>query len=430
MKRMKPRVTRRGPMTQVGVSIQTRRLLPLVLATMASQALLVILAPTIVEVGREFGVSVGAIGQSRSLLAGASILSSLAIAPFLDRLGIRPLLSWGAVLAIMGSAGAALSPSLTVFLSVHALIGVSFSCLLSAGFAGVAKFPREEQAWTMSYVVGANALAWIVVNPLAGVLTDAFSWRAAYAVPAAIALCVLVSARFAPDGSTTGAPGVGRGLRYVIADRSARYWLVAEAIAFFAWGANLTFTGAFFIERYGIRESTVGLLLALGAAMFFMASVRGAPLLRHLPRPRLIATTALLTGAMIALQFNAHEMLWIALLAWLLGAVAGGIRSSVSPSLGLAQLPDQPGSMMAARTAANQIGYLLGGLFGGAALVWSDYGALGLVLGTAMILVAALILRVNDPLAQELLGVDKPSVSTGSETHSLQADHRTEVANR
>jgi predicted MFS family arabinose efflux permease len=123
-------------------------------------------------------------------------------------------------------------------------------------------------------------------------------------------------------------------------------------------------------------------------------------------------------------------VIWIALLAWLLGAVAGGIRSSVSPSLGLAQLPDQPGSMMAARTAANQIGYLLGGLFGGAALVWSDYGALGLVLGTAMILVAALILRVNDPLAQELLGVDKPSVSTGSETHSLQADHRTEVANR
>jgi predicted MFS family arabinose efflux permease len=164
-------------MTQVGVSTRTRRLLPLVLATMASQALLVVLAPTIVEVGHEFGLSVGVVGQSRSVLAGASILSSLAIAPFLDRLGIRPLLAWGAVLAIMGSAGAALSHSLTVFLSVHALIGVSFACLLSAGFAGVAKFPREEQAWAMGYVVGANALAWIVVNPLAGAITDALSWR-------------------------------------------------------------------------------------------------------------------------------------------------------------------------------------------------------------------------------------------------------------
>ena len=173
------------------------------------------------------------------------------------------------------------------------------------------------------------------------------------------------------------------------------------------------FTGAFFIERYGVEESTVGLLLALGAAMFFISSVRGAPLLLHLPRPPLIAAAALLVGAMIALQFNAHDVIWISLLAWLLGAVAGGIRSSISPTLGLAQLPDQPGSMMAARTAANQIGYLFVGLFGGVTLVWSDYGALGLALGAAMILVAALILRVNDPLAQELQEIDKPAVSTG-----------------
>lgn len=394
---------------------RTRRLLPLILATMASQALLVVLAPTIVEVGREFGVSVGVVGQSRSVLAGASILSSLAIAPFLDRLGIRPLLLWGALLAIVGSVGAALSPSLTVFVSVHVLIGVGFACLLSAGFAGIAAFPREDRAWAMGYVVGANALAWIAVNPLAGVLTDTLSWRTAYTLPVAIALCVLVLARSAPAGSPTGAPGVGRGLRYVIADRSARRWLVAEAIAFFAWGANLTFTGAFFIERYGIAESTVGLLLALGAAMFFISSVRGAPLVRHFPRPPLIAAAALVTGAMIALQFNAQSMLWIAVMAWLLGAVAAGIRSSVSPALGLAQLPDQPGSMMAARTATVQMGYLFGGLFGGAALAWSGYAALGLILGAGMILAAGLVLHVTDPSTKE---VAEPTVAEGSKGSS------------
>src|SRR5215210_5659438 len=90
----------RGKERQADEPSRTRRLLPLVLATMASQSLLVVLAPTIVEVAREFRVSVGVIGQARSVLAGASILTSLAIAPFLDRLGIRPLLLWGAVLAI------------------------------------------------------------------------------------------------------------------------------------------------------------------------------------------------------------------------------------------------------------------------------------------------------------------------------------------
>lgn len=394
---------------------RTRRLLPLVLATMASQALLVVLAPTIVEVGREFGASVGVVGQARSILAGASILTSLAIAPFLDRLGIRPLLLWGAVLAIGGSAGAALSPSLPVFFSVQVVIGAGFACLLSAGFAGVATFAREEQAWAIGHVVGANALAWIAVNPLAGVLTDTLSWRTAHAGPAVIALCVLVSARAAPRGSATGAPRVGRGLRYVIADRSARRWLAAESIAFFAWGANLTFTGAFFIERFGITESTTGILLAFGAAMFFVASVRGAPLVRYLPRPRLIAAAALVTGAMIVLQFNTHDMLWIALMAWLLGAVAGGIRSAVSPALGLSQLPDHPGSMMAARTATLQMGYLLGGLLGGAALAWSGYAALGLILGAGMILAAVLVLRVTDTPEEE---VAEPAVVAESRGRS------------
>lgn len=132
---------------RINASSRTRRLVPLALATMSSQALLVVLAPTIVEVGREFGASIGAVGQARSTLAGAAIASSLVIAPFLDRLGIRLLLLWGAVLAIAGSAGAALSPSLAAFLSVHALIGVGFACLLSAGFAGVAVFSAEDRAW-------------------------------------------------------------------------------------------------------------------------------------------------------------------------------------------------------------------------------------------------------------------------------------------
>lgn len=398
-----------GAQRQAGPSSRARRLLPLVLATMASQAVLVVLAPTIVEAGRDLGVSVGVVGLARSTLAGAAIVSSLALAPFLDRVGIRPLLLWGALLAIAGSTAAALSPSLAVFLSVHALIGVGFAFLLSAGFAGVAAFPAEDRAWAMGYVVGANALAWIVVNPFAGMLTDLLSWRAAHAVPAAIALCVLASARAAPGGSATGVPAFG--LRGVLADRSARRWIVAEMIAFFAWGTHLTFTGAFFIERHDIGESIAGILLALGAAVFFVTSVRGAALVGHLPRPQLIAAVALVLGALIALQFNAHAVVWIALAAFFLSAVAGGVRTTVSSTLGLTQLPNQSGSMMSARTAATQMGYLLGGLVGGATLAWSGYAALGIIIAAGLVLCAALVLRVNDPPTRE---VAEPAVAVGS----------------
>ena len=385
--------------SQEAESPRARRLLPLVLATMASQGLLVVLTPIIVEVARDLGVSVGVVGQARSTFAGAAIVSSLVIAPLLDRLGVRLLLLWGAGLAIAGCAAVAASPSLAVFGSVQLLLGVGFACLMSAGFAGVAAFPVEDRPWAMGYLVGANGLAWVVVNPLAGVLTDLFSWRVAYTIPAMIALCVIAWARAAPGGNATVTSGVG--LRGVLAKPSARRWVLSEMISLFAWGAYLTFTGAFFIERYGLSESATGVLLALLAAAFFVVSVRVAPLLSHLPRSLLVAASALGMGAFIALQLGAQAALWVVLAAAFSCAIAGGIRLTVSSTLGLSQLPDQPGSIMAVRTAAIQMGYLLGGLVGGATLAWGGYAALGLLLGAATILSAALVLRVSDPLTQE-----------------------------
>lgn len=410
MRRMTPETQQRA-----GVSPRVRRLLPLLLATMTSQAVLVVLVPTIVEVGREFGASVGAVGQARSTLAGAAIVSSLAIAPFIDRLGIRPLLVWGAVLALVGSAGAAFSPSLLTFLSVHALIGVGFACLLSAGFAGVATFAKVDRAWAMGYVVGANALAWILVNPFAGLLTDALSWRVAHAVPAVIALSALVSGRAVPGESATGASRVGRGLLSVFGEPSARRWIVAELLAFFAWGTYLTFIGAFFIKRYGLGATTVGILLALAAAVFFLGSIRSSSLAGRFPQRELISIAALGTGAFIVLQFNADPALWGSVALFCIAAFCAGVRMPVSGTLGLSQLPGQPGSIMAARTAATQIGYLLGGLVGGTTLVWSGYAALGLVLGGGMLLAAVLVMRVADPLEPEVV---KSTVVTASKGRS------------
>lgn len=376
-------------------SARVRRLLPLVLATMASQALLVVLAPTIVEVGHDFGISVGVVGQARSVLAGAAIATSLGIAPLLDRLGVRPLLFAGALLAIVGSAGAALSSTLPIFLFVHVVTGVGFACLLSAGFAGLASFRGEDRAWATGYVVGANALAWIVVNPLAGALTEVLSWRAAHVVPAVIALSVLAGVRAAPEGHATATAGAG--LRGVLADPSARRWILAEMISFYAWGTYLTFIGAYFVQAYAVGESVTGIVLALGAAAFFVASVRGASLLARLPRPRVVAATMLVMGALIALQFSTDGFVWIGLLTFLLSGAAGGIRSSVASALGLAQLPGRPGTMMAARTAAIQTGYLLGGLIGGATLALGGYTALGIALATGLILCATLVMRVTKP---------------------------------
>jgi len=63
---------------------------------------------------------------------------------------------------------------------------------------------------------------------------------------------------------------------------------------------------------------------------------------------------------------------------------------------------------MAARTAATQMGYLLGGLSGGATLVLGGCVVLGIVLSTGLVFGAALIPRVTDPRATQEVRSARP----------------------
>jgi len=370
------------------------RLAPLMLATMASQALLVVLGPTIVAIGADLGASVGAVGQARSITAGIAIAASVAIARRVDTVAISRLLAFGAGLAIIGCVTVAAAPTLAVFLLAHLLVGVSLACLLSAGFAGVAAFAQKRRAWAIGYVAGANALAWIVVAPIVGIVADLFSWRAAQAVPAAIALAAMLAAPAAapvPSG-----PAVPR-LRALFSQRSARRWIGAELVAYGAWSALLTFVGAFFIETLAVREAVVGWLLAGGAAAYFAAATRRAGLLDAIPRRKLVAAVALLMAILFVVELNLAGSAAFAVGIFCLLGLAAGVRTPVSSGLGLEQLPDHPGAMMAARTAATQLGYLLGAVIGGAVIARARYGTLGILLAAGMAASAWLVLRVDDP---------------------------------
>ncbi|KAE8764861.1 MFS transporter, partial [Georgenia thermotolerans] len=170
------------------------KVLPLVLATMTSQALLVVLAPTVVAVAAELGTTVGAAGQARSVTAAVAVAVSLLLSARPRLLSVRRLLVAGSALALLACGAVAAARSTAAFLAAHVLVGLAFALLLSGGFAGLAAFGADRRPWATGYVAGANALAWILVTPVAGVLTEGWSWRAAEALPAALAVAALVAA--------------------------------------------------------------------------------------------------------------------------------------------------------------------------------------------------------------------------------------------
>jgi predicted MFS family arabinose efflux permease len=376
-----------------------RRLVPLVLATIATQSSIVVLAPILAEIAGDLGASISATGQARTILAGTAVAVSLAIGPLIDRVGIRPLLVWGSSLALLGAAVTAAAPGLAVFYAAHAITGLGVACMLSAGFAGVAGyFGDRELGWAMGYVVGAQSLAWIVGNPITGVLTDAVSWRLAYAVPAAMALAALIGALGAPrdDAIASAEQQTSGGPLAVLTEPSARRWAVAELVAYSAWTAQLTYAGAFYVETYGISEATVGFVLSVGSFAFLASSTGFESLARRFGRKRLTVTGGLGMGSILALALNVTPSLAFTVSVFFVMALFAGIRSTGSSALGLDQLPDRPGSMMAARTTSSQLGYMVGAVLGGVVLALSGFGALGWILLAGMALSALLISRVGE----------------------------------
>ncbi|MGI8585471.1 MAG: MFS transporter [Thermoleophilaceae bacterium] len=387
------------------MSSSRRLLLPLVLATMATQANIVILSPIIIEVGSELEASVSAVGQGRSIMAAAAVLAALAIGQAIDRIGVRPLLIAGGALGAAGAIATGAAPSLLAFHLAHALVGLGVACLLSAGFAGVAAFFDERRAGSaMGYVVAAQSVAWIVGVPVIGVLTDAVSWRAAYAVPAAACLAALAAAALLLPRATHAAEPSGggepAGVLTVLRHGSARRWALAELVAYSAWTAELTYAGAFYVQSYGVEESAVGFLLAIGSVAFMLASLGTDRLTRRFERRRLIVLASLGMGLMLVPVLNLTPVVWFTLALFCVMAVFAGLRSAGASSLGLDQLRALPGSMMAARTASAQLGYMLGAVAGGVVLALADFGALGFVLFGAMAVAAGLIARVDDPLSR------------------------------
>jgi hypothetical protein len=108
----------------------------------------------------------------------------------------------------------------------------------------------------------------------------------------------------------------------------------------------------------------VGWLLAGGAAAYFAASTR-AGITDAMPRRQLVAAVALLMAILFVVQLNVTGSAAFAVGTFCLLGLAAGVRTPASSGLGLEQLPDHPGAMMAARTAATQLGYLLGAVIGG-----------------------------------------------------------------
>ena len=363
----------------------------------AGQAALLVLSPVLPEVARTFGVSTATAGQARAVAGVAGGVTALVLIRVAGRHDLRRLLQLGLVLLAAGSAATALAPVFAVLLASQLAVGAGVALVLSASLGAAAEWPAPaDRPRVVTLTIIGPPVSWIVGMPLIGLLAET-GWRAGLAVPVASALIALA----AVTTQTAARPSRPGRLRGILDDRGLVPWATAELLASSAWAGTLVFSGALFVETYGLSAGTVASLLGLTAVAYIPGALLTKRWLMCCWRTPVIVYCAVLCAA-TALTFAARPSAAFSTIAFSVLVFLAGGRTTAAAGYGLTVASGRRVTVSSVRAAAAQFGYLIGASAGGLGLALWGYAGTGAVLAVMFGLSAAIHLAVATAERAEL----------------------------
>jgi predicted MFS family arabinose efflux permease len=375
------------------------------LCLFAAQAGVLTLSPILPSVACEFGISTAAAGQLRTLAGLSGGIAALAVVLVGARVGLRRLLLAGNGLLALGSTASAAAPTLSALAVSQMVVGAATGLLISGGLAAAATWaPADRQTQTVAWASLGQPASWVAGMPLIGMTAD-LGWRYTWlGVPLAAGLAGLaaVHSRPADQRAATPAPRVNS-LRW---DPKLAGWTLGELLGYAGWGGVLVYAGALLVESYHAAPATVGLLLGTAAIAAFPGNFLVRRWLSGSARELLIVL-GLSAAAITAVFGTVRPGLLLSTATFTLLVLVATTRTVAGSAFALYVSPERRLAVMGVRASTAQIGYLLGGAAGGAALAAGGYPALGLTL-------AALFALGTTPHIRTLLAERAGQRHTGS----------------
>jgi MFS transporter, DHA1 family, inner membrane transport protein len=359
----------------------------LFMSVFTSQAGVLVLSPILVKVARDFDVSTAVAGQLRIVAAPVAALVAVAVVRAGARLPYRLLLAGGAGLVAAGSVASAVAPSFQALAIAQVPLWIGISTLVAGGIgaAGAWSAPEERTRLVARSLAGAPA-AWIVGMPTIGWVAET-DWRLAFLavpLPAAVATMGILAALPGGNPELRAAPSL---LRLLRAPR-AGWWAIGELLAMSAWAGMLVFSGALFVEVYGVSSRVTGLVLATVAGAYLAGNVLGGRMRGACAR-RALAVGNVAAAVAIALTWLVTPTLLVTLALFGVAAAIVAARTLTGTTYGFAIAGERKLEVGAARAALTHVGYLAGSLLGGAALAIGGDAAVGIAFGSLFLAAAA-----------------------------------------
>lgn len=346
----------------------------LFLCLFTAQAALLVLSPILPQVADEFGVSTGTAGQLRAASGLTAGIGALLLSWASRGVSLRRLLLAGLGLLAAGALWSAVAGSFGQLVAAQVLIGGGLAVVLSSALAATEVWaPPGGQTRALSWALIGQPVAWIIGQPVVGLVSE-WDWRWAWvAVPLAASLTALVAvaARREPHWDVGGIERLGLWHRPGVPG-----WALGELAALSSWAGTLVFAGALLAESYGTSTSLTGLVLGLVAAAYLPGNFLARRWVASAGRA-LLVTLPLGMAALVTVYgvFRPNIAVTAVLLALL--AAAAGARTISGAAVGLQLAQGRRLAAMGARTAGLQFGYLTGSAVGGAALDLGGYAAVG-----------------------------------------------------
>lgn len=221
------------------------------------------------QVSQSFGISAGAAGLMMTIpgiLAALSAFGVMLLAGNADRRRVLQLLS---LLLVLSSLLAAWAPSYAVMLASRVLLGIGLGAFWALSLAVTSRLvPPSAVPMAASAVFGGVTAAMIFGVPLGTYLAEAFSWRAAFLVTAALAAVALAMQLWALPPLKTASSLKLASLAQFMRQPAARRSIATIVLVFIAQFGSYTYLAPL-VQRVGITGNTLtALLLGYGIAGF------------------------------------------------------------------------------------------------------------------------------------------------------------------
>lgn len=239
-------------------------------AAFASAANMRVTDPLLVQLGAEFGVTVGAASIAATAFLFANGVFVLVYGPVGDRYGKMPVVTFACIGAALCCVLSALSASLGLLTLARFLTGAASSAIIPLAIAWVGdNVSYERRQATLARFLTGQTLGLMTGAALGGAIGDWLGWRSVFwalaAIYVAAGAALVVVMRLRPDTARPGQHAQGSMIGQML-DVLRRRWALTVIIVVALeggvfWGA-FTFVGADLHQRFGLGFAAIGLAVA------------------------------------------------------------------------------------------------------------------------------------------------------------------------